>query len=87
MIYGLHYCLNIIAEEEGQGAGVLNINLNGPGKICKYLSIDKSWNGIDIVNDENVFISREWKPECLQCTPRIGITKAKDKLWRFVMEK
>ncbi|WP_039456411.1 DNA-3-methyladenine glycosylase [Candidatus Jidaibacter acanthamoebae] len=94
-IYGMYYCMNVVTEEEGSAAavlirGALDISkpeqklLNGPGKLCKNLSIDKTYNTLDIVeNDRIYFLGSDLKYE-IQSTPRIGISKAKDKPWRFI---
>src|SRR4051812_34449397 len=47
LIYGMHWLLNVITEEKDKPAAVLircaiteeGLNLNGPGKITKYLQI------------------------------------------------
>jgi DNA-3-methyladenine glycosylase len=92
MIYGMHYCLNIVTEEVGNGSAVLirglklpNINLNGPGKLCKYLGISKEHNGINIIEDNCFYITNGIEEINYIATPRIGIKKATDKLWRFVI--
>lgn len=66
--------------------------LNGPGKVCKALKIDKSLNGINMldVNSELYITEGEKikKSEILK-TPRINInyaTKSKNWLWRFVIK-
>ena len=91
MIYGMYYCLNITAEEPGQAGAILirglqlpTINLNGPGKICKYLQINKLHHGIDVLNNNKLYITSGIDVQNIIATPRIGIKKATDKLWRFI---
>lgn len=93
LIYGMYYCLNIIAEEKGQASGVLirglqlpSLKLYGPGKICKYLAITKEHNGIDLIKHNNFYLIDENVQINYKATSRIGINKAKDKLWRFVLD-
>jgi DNA-3-methyladenine glycosylase len=92
LIYGMYHCLNIVTQKEGDASAVLirglkfpHIHLNGPGKICKYLNIDKSYNGLDIVNNDIFYLTKGLKPANIEATPRIGINKATDKLWRFIL--
>ncbi len=58
---------------------------DGPGKLCQALGIDLSHNGIDLL-DPNSLIHLEpgGRPEAVMATPRVGISKAKDRPWRFV---
>jgi DNA-3-methyladenine glycosylase len=91
LIYGMYYCLNIVTEEEGSPSGVLirglqlpDIYLNGPGKICRHLGITKNEYGINLLNHEHFYIAEGTQCSTILATPRIGITKATDKLWRFV---
>lgn len=93
-IYGMYHCLNIIAEQEGQPGAVLirglkidDIHLDGPGKICKYLEITKDQNGLDLKTSPHFYVTADSLPTAYQTTSRIGITKARDKLWRFVVIK
>lgn len=94
IIYGVYYCLNIVTEEEGKASAVLirglqlpNIHLNGPGKLCRHLGIGKEHNGINLIQNEAIYISEGIKVKNPLITPRIGISKAKDKLWRFIIDK
>ena len=96
LIYGMYHCLNIVAEDEGQPGAVLirgvkllsptNILLNGPGKVCRALGISLIHNGLNL-NTSDVLYILEQPPAAKQfiATKRIGINKAADKLWRFVL--
>ena len=58
LIYGVHHCMNIVTEREGNGAAVLlravepvkNISgkTNGPGLLCRALDIDRRLNAHDL---------------------------------------
>ena len=106
--YGMHYCVNISAEKEGRGCGVLLRSLmplegviqmkqnrkqdniknlcNGPAKLSQALEISLKENGLDLskpkgkiyLRDDGINVSN------IEVTKRIGISKAKDKMWRFV---
>lgn len=93
-IYGMYHCLNIVTEEKGSPSAVLirslklpDIHLNGPGKICKYLGLDKSHNGINLVSDNYLYLTKGIEVEKYKTTSRIGIKRALDKQWRFVMDE
>ena len=63
---------------------------NGPGKLCKALNIDKTFDGYDLVNGKDLFII-DWSiPQKIKESKRINIDYAeeyKDKLWRFYIEE
>ena len=92
MIYGIYYCLNIVTEEAGQASAVLirglqlpDVHLNGPGKLCRHLGLTKAHNGINLMdNNVNLYITDGIEVKNPIITPRIGISKAKDKPWRFL---
>jgi DNA-3-methyladenine glycosylase len=96
MIYGMHHCLNIVTEAKDQPAAVLirglyteqGLHLDGPGKLCKQLGIDKRLNQTCCSNDQSAVRLYTWaKPLnlAMQQTPRIGIKKGKTLPWRFVL--
>jgi DNA-3-methyladenine glycosylase len=78
----------IIKENRGN---VSNAQLtNGPGKVCKALGIDKSFNEIPINVTPVYILESELKQTFkIKASKRIGIDYAqeyKDKMWRFTLE-
>ena len=60
--------------------------LNGPGKLCKGLSLDRSHNGTDLTGDTLYVVNAGEIPEHIQTGPRIGIDYAEEAVhfpWRF----
>lgn len=70
----------------------LMTNLDGPGKLCKFLKIDKFLNQEDITASEKLWLEDRGikiRPAQIKRTKRIGIDyagKYKDKRWRFVLK-
>ncbi len=95
-IYGMYYCLNFVTEEEGTPGAVLlrgmmliepsPLHLNGPGKICRHLGITRDHNGIDITEHNSFYVKDSPFTPPFEATPRVGITKGQDKMWRFVVK-
>lgn len=58
---------------------------NGPGKVGQALGITREFDGIDILTTSEVslFIDTNYKPK-ITATPRIGISKGVEHLWRFI---
>lgn len=60
-------------------------NIDGCGRVCKYFWIDKSFNWLDLENNDKIQVYDIWlKVKNIKTTPRIWISKAKDKFWRFI---
>lgn len=60
--------------------------LNGPGKLCKALSLDRSLNGLDLTGDTLYVVHSGEAPETIHTGPRIGIDYAEEAVdfpWRF----
>lgn len=57
---------------------------DGPGKLCRSLSIDGSYDGLDLVQGVGVWLEPGPPPAGYVTTPRIGITRAVELPWRFV---
>ncbi|MCZ6504594.1 MAG: DNA-3-methyladenine glycosylase [Actinobacteria bacterium] len=58
---------------------------NGPGKLCEALGISIDHNG-SYLFDSTSSIRMEWgePPEIILSTPRVGISKARERPWRFI---
>jgi DNA-3-methyladenine glycosylase len=89
LIYGIHHCMNVVTEPEGNGSAVLLRGLEpvrnvtgataGPGLLCRAMAIDRGHNGVDLCGDA-LFIAR---PERrvrfdIAARPRIGVAYAGD---------
>lgn len=60
--------------------------LNGPGKVCKALNLDRSMNGHDLLTLPLYVLPRDIELPAIHCGPRIGVDyaqEAKDYPWRF----
>lgn len=68
----------------------VNQQLNGPGKLTKFLNIDRSLNGENLITSNRLWIEDDNYRCYYNLAKRIGIDYAtdeyKNKLWRFIMK-
>jgi DNA-3-methyladenine glycosylase len=91
LIYGMHHCLNAVTEEAGTASAVLirsvepvlgiDLNPRGPGRLCKALGIDRTFNGLDLTGPglpPLAFVEPEGGSEAfvIDAGPRIGVEYA-----------
>jgi DNA-3-methyladenine glycosylase len=96
-IYGMHYCLNIVVEAEGQpgcvlvraaeplaGSGLDPLDCRGPGRLCRALEIDVRSSGVSAFRPGSGLYLREGSPPArVSVSTRIGIRQAADRPLRF----
>lgn len=99
LIYGLYYCLNVVAGHAGDADAVLiralksDIEhnewkerfprlkppqwLSGPGRLCRAMQIDKSYNGLSLRSDRLWIAGGDDVASAdIVSSPRIGIDYA-----------
>jgi len=102
LIYGMYYLLNIVASVKDTPEAVLIRAVepmdgehlvkytNGPGKLCKYIGIDKTFNGLDLTISSDVYIEDDgYYVQEIVTSKRINVDYAledKDKPWRFYIK-
>jgi DNA-3-methyladenine glycosylase len=102
--YGIHWCLNLVCEEEGSASAVLiralepalgleamrarrglrdeRLLCSGPGRLCQALGVTRAHDGLPLDEPPFELCPRPAEP-ALVAGPRIGITRAADRPWRF----
>lgn len=94
LCYGIHNLFNVISGREGHPQGVLIRGVEGsygPGRLTKKLNIDRSLNGISLIDSGVIWIEDDGLSCEIQKGKRIGIDYAEkediERLWRFTMKK
>lgn len=90
LIYGMHYCFNVVSRTEKEPEAVLiraiepeeNITLrtDGPGRLCKAMGLKRNHDGLDLLG-KTIFIENIGRvlPESeIGASPRIGVDYAGD---------
>jgi len=102
MIYGMYHCLNIVTEKKDFPAAILiraiqiegieHKKTNGPGKLCRFLNIDRKLNGWNLTKGEKLWMepsdAKAMAGKKVRKSKRIGIDYArhcKHYLWRFIL--
>ena len=93
LCYGVHEMLNVVTGREGFPEAVLIRgieNFNGPGKLTKAFSIDRTLNKENLATSRRLWIEDDGAalPLC-SASKRIGIAYAqprdRNRLWRFTI--
>jgi DNA-3-methyladenine glycosylase len=87
LIYGMYHCMNVVTQAEGVASAVLlralepmrNVEgrTQGPGLLCRALSIDQRHNGQDLLSD-TLYIVPAQQPSRISIVrrPRVGVDYA-----------
>ena len=71
--------------QERRKTSALKNLCSGPGKLTRALQMDRAHHGLDIFSDKNFRLHPPARSVTISTGPRIGITKAADLPWRFVL--
>jgi DNA-3-methyladenine glycosylase len=96
LIYGMHHCLNVVTERTGFPAAVLiraievdGELIDGPGRLCRALEINRSLNRIDMTDGDKLWFEDRGitvPRSKIGTFPRIGVEYAgawAKNPWRF----
>ncbi|MCD6528612.1 DNA-3-methyladenine glycosylase [bacterium] len=104
LVYGMYWQLNISTYREGKPEcvliraikipGVDESLTNGPGKLCQWLKLDKSFYGEDLTKSKRIWLEdrgEKIKTSQILATARIGIDYAgpywSKRKWRFLLKE
>jgi DNA-3-methyladenine glycosylase len=96
LIYGMYHCLNVVTERAGFPAAVLiraievdGELIDGPGRLCRALEIDRSLNRLDMTDGDKLWfedLGMTMSRSKIGTFTRIGVDYAGSwakKPWRF----
>lgn len=94
LCYGIHNLFNVVCSPKGRAEAVLIRGIKeagGPGKLTKYLQIDRSINGVNLCDSDLIWLEDSGITREYDCKKRVGIDYALkedvDRLWRFIAKK
>ena len=87
LIYGMHHCMNVVTQAEGQASAVLlralqpvhhlDPHTRGPGLLCRAMGIDRRLNGHDLLSPEfHIAEAASAERIVIVRRPRIGVDYA-----------
>jgi len=91
LIYGMYHCFNVVTERTGYPAAILvravevdsknnpPALIDGPGRVCRYLEIDRSLNELDLTAGRSLWIEDRGERVAesrIAAFPRIGVDYA-----------
>ena len=92
LVYGIHWMLNVVTGQENNPQAVLIRGMNncsGPGRVTKYLGIDRSFYGEDLDISDRIWFEDTGVVPVYKSGPRIGIDYAgeywKLRPWRYYL--
>lgn len=95
LIYGIHYCLNIVTGMANSGEAVLlrggvidGVHIEGPGRLTKTLGIDLTYDGHNLSHSPLKLVLKEPIPSTnIISSKRVGISKNAHDLLNFKIDK
>lgn len=72
--------------QENRGKNDLKNLTNGPAKLAQAFGITKEDYGVDLTKKSKLYIAEGINRKKITASPRIGISKAVDRLWNFKIE-
>lgn len=99
LIYGMYHCLNVVTEQVGYPSAVLiraiqeEELIDGPGRLCRFLQIDRTLNRLDLTLGKRLWIEDRGErvpASAILASPRIGVDYAgawTKKPWRFSLAR
>lgn len=93
LIYGMYWMLNFVTGEKDSPQAILIRGIegfDGPGKLTKFLAIDKSLYGADLYTSSEIWVEYKDFETSYITAPRIGISYAGEYWenieWRYILK-